>query len=70
MSQQAQVDETIFISEGLMIKAQHKEGKLLRAIGTTVKAKIIEMNHIEVEKDGKFQYFEIGDNVRWMEVEQ
>lgn len=67
MSQQVQVDETILISESLMIKAQHKEGKLLRAIGTTVKARIIEMNHIQVEKDGKFQYFEIGDNVRWME---
>lgn len=69
MGQQTQVDETIFISESLLIRAQHKEGKLLRAIGTTVKARIIELNHIEVEKDGKRYYFEIGDNVRWMEYE-
>ena len=69
MDQQTKVDETIFISESLLIRAQHKEGKLLRAIGTTVKARIIELNHIEVEKDGKRYYFEIGDNVRWMEEE-
>lgn len=69
MGQQTQVDETVFISESLMIRAQHKDGKLLRAIGTTVKARIIELNHIEVEKDGKRYYFEIGDNVRWMEYE-
>lgn len=62
-------DVVTFISANLLIVAKYKDGRLIRTLGTSVKAESVEMNFVKVTKGDETCFFEIGDNVRWMEVE-
>jgi ribosomal protein L9 len=53
----------------MLIVARVRDGKLFGAVGTTVKAEAIEMNTIKVEKKGETLYYELGDKIKWLELE-
>lgn len=58
---------TAFITPNLLIVAQHEDGVLTQTVGTTVKAEPIELDHIKVTKEGQEFFYELGENVKWME---
>jgi ribosomal protein L9 len=62
-------DTMTFISSNMLIVARVRDGKLFGAVGTTVKAEAIEMNTIKVEKKGETLYYELGDKIKWLELE-
>lgn len=59
----------IFLAPGLLLVAEHQDGQLVRSMGTTCKVEQIEMNHVKVTKGDAEAYYEIGDKVRWLEVQ-
>ena len=62
-------NRTVFISSNMMIFADVKDGQLRGAIGYRVKAESVEMNNVKVERNGEVEFFELGDKIRWMELE-
>lgn len=62
--------ETVtFISPNMLIVANIIDGKLVRSTGITVKAEQVELNHVKVTKGDEVKFYELGETVRWMEVE-
>jgi hypothetical protein len=62
-------DVTILISSNLLVVGIEEEGKLVSSKGMSVRATSVEMNFVMVEKDDETTFFELGDRIRWMEVE-
>lgn len=66
----SEVTRMLFISPNMLIEAQVKDGKLVRSVGTLVTAEQIELDHVKVTyRDGRTAFFELGENIRWMEVD-
>lgn len=60
-------EKTVFITPGLFIMAIYKDGNLIRTLGTTVKAELVEMNNVKIEKDGHVEFMELSKDVKWLE---
>lgn len=60
---------TTFISPNLFIVALEVNGVMVKSVGAVVKAEIIEMNCVKVvTSKGEELFYELGEDVRWMEV--
>lgn len=59
---------TTFISENLFMVALEVDGKLVKTVGTVVKAEQIEMNMVKVTTKKGEKFYELGEDVKWMEL--
>ena len=57
------------ISPNLIMIAEVEDGRLVKSIGTKVKAEPIEMNYVKVIHGDEVTFWELGPNVRWMDEE-
>lgn len=63
-------EDIVLISSNMIVRGVLIDGQLHRAIGELVEAEAVEMNHVKVKfRNGREDYFELGENVKWIEVE-
>lgn len=66
----ANFEDIVLISSNMIVRGVLIDGQLQRAIGELVEAEVVEMNHVKVKfRNGQEDYFELGENVKWIEVE-
>lgn len=62
-------EPVLLLSPNLLMVAYVRNGRLIRTVGTTIKAEQIEMDYVKITKHGEDPFFvKIGPNVRWMEA--